>query len=111
MAMLLGCRKRLHGHDSSVNQAGANGEPNEAEVPQGVSSGQQQEHAQRGVHAKDHLLVFGLLGLPTPPRGPRGHHERVDANDENQTYEDKDNAEITQPGSRVQVILLQLVWN
>jgi len=44
-----------------------------------------------------------LIGLPAPSRRPKGHHERVNAEYENQANENQDNAEIAQPYSIVHV--------
>ena len=64
--MLGGHLERLDGHNSRMNKARPDREPNQAEVLQGISGRDQKEDSERGIHAKDHLFILRLVGLPAP---------------------------------------------
>jgi len=103
VTMLGGGVDGLHSHDPSVDNAGPNGEPNQTAVLQRVPRSKEKKYSESGIDAENHLLVMKLIGLPAPSRRPKGHHERVNAEYENQANENQDNAEIAQPCSIVHV--------
>src|ERR1700692_1701642 len=93
MTMLSWHIYRLHGHDSAMDESGPDGEPNQTAMLQRVARGDEKKHAESGIHSKNHLLIFGLIRLPTPSRRPQRHHQRVNAEQKNQSEDNKRNAE------------------
>jgi hypothetical protein len=79
--------KRLIRHDSGVDNARPDGEPDQAAVSQRVSRSQQEKNSESRIYAENHLFILGLVRLPTPSRGPEIHHQRVNAEKENQAHE------------------------
>src|SRR5262249_33953118 len=60
----------LNAHDPPVNHARPYGEPDDAFVSVGISCGDEQKHAQRRIHSKDHHQIVRMSLSPSPARGP-----------------------------------------
>src|SRR5690606_24257320 len=101
---------RLDGHDRGVNDAGPDGEADEAQIGERIARRQNEEHAERGVDAGDHLLVLALPRLPSPAVRPQPVHERIDAEDQEHPEYSQREAEIAQSRLTVHGFLRRMEW-
>jgi hypothetical protein len=93
VSVLGGDLESLNGHDSTVNEARPNCEPDQTEMVKGIARRKKQENTESGVDTEDHLLVLRLIWLPAPARGPKRHHEGVDSKNEDEADKDQGNTE------------------
>src|SRR5262249_32568774 len=82
----------MDGHHPAMSHAGPHGKPDQAEMLARIAGSEQQEHAQRGVDAPNHVEVRWLFWGPRPPARPEPVQDR-DAKDEHEAEGDKSRTE------------------
>ena len=75
MAMVSRTANCLYGHDDSVDDAGPDGEPNQAAMRKRILGGENQKNAKRRIDAHDHFEVLVAGRIPHPSRRPRSAPE------------------------------------
>src|SRR3989449_1530881 len=76
-------------HDDGMNNARPDGEPNEAQVADGVPCGEEEEDAESDVDTENHLQIRRLLRLQGPAARPEAvQHEYANDEDEAEDPED-----------------------
>src|SRR5262249_20837760 len=99
----------LDSHNSPMNETRPHGEPDQAAMPQRIPRSYQKKYSERRIYSKDHLLVFRLIGLPSPARRPPSHHQWVDTHEENKTEDNQSKPQDFQP--QIQIHELPRIWN
>src|SRR5271163_4503086 len=104
-ARILEC---LRGHNGCVHEARPCRKGDQAAILGWITRSKQQENTECGVYAKDHLLVFRLVRLPSPPARPKKHHQRVDTKQKDYPYQHQHN--LQGPFSIHRVLLCLFLW-
>src|SRR5579871_461401 len=93
MSHKLPVRESLDRHDSTVHDTGPNGEPDQAQVGERFTAGDQEKNAQGGVDAQDHLQIMRLSRVPRPAGRPNDG-ERIDPEYKDQPNHDQRDRQI-----------------